>query len=180
LCFLIQHIARLPNVSTHFKMTRQLSFSLTIFLASTALTVFGQTTNNIPKLDSIYQSILDNDKFVNEILKDTSFLCNGTLLLLSNSNDTAFNSKLTFRGRQLIIPDTIVKCPTLSFLLSRSCKDCDSYKLSVMIHKVIGQSGSCTFYNTKYYSCILNKSGDKYETKKIEIGSGQSSAKFMR
>jgi len=135
-------------------------------------------SQEIQNIEKIYQNILNDENFKTEILSDTNFLYDDTLILFPTENYTLFKN-LSFNGKQIVLYkiNKKIDCPILRFDLDDYKNN--SYKLKITIEKVVGSSGSCVFYKTKYYSCKLFLNGDTYELKDISIGTGYKQVKFM-
>lgn len=132
-----------------------------VFLIS--LSGFSQTQDNV----SIYQNILNHPKFVEIFEKDTSLLCNGTLVYKSNSITSS--SILKFKSKELIPVGNYdnKNCSQLSlpeFSFKRR------FKIKIVIIKFNNQdiSGKCLSSNYITFECKVKRKKSIYEIVKTE------------
>jgi hypothetical protein len=134
-------------------------------------------SQEIKNLSSIYQNILNDKRYVDLILSDTTFLCYGTLFYISNNSDTTSN--LTFNGQPVVIKknNDTSECPFLSIRLNKS--KTKIYKLTATVYKNLGQHGSCIFSKSITYNCTLRKKCDIYIIKNVNVNTFIRSGHLM-
>jgi hypothetical protein len=126
---------------------------------------FGQEIINV---NSIYQKILNDEKFMNEIEKDTAFQCKSNYLYVPTKNDSVLN--LTFRGKSIIKYEAgeWETCPVFKFKSFK--KGRNSLSCIAVLEKVICSSKEGLLYRLINYSCLVVYKKGLYQFKNIQIG----------
>jgi len=135
---------------------------------------FGLIGQSLDSLQFVYQTIIDNPKFVKHINLHPDALCNGTLRFQRNS--ILEPTELYFQGKKVLTDLRDSDCSIMQFYVTEIGRN--KYKIICNLHKSFPGEG-CQRILRVTYSCVLKTKSRRWKFKKEKVDSFDGLAKFL-